>query len=186
MLNVNIISICKLLQSESDLIGLVQMMIIIFGEQPPVYSVAGQSQSNNPTSSYPAAAGNNLNNLYFVRNCCTYIKYFLFAGYPPYPNSGTAYPPATPYPPYPPVASSNPTPYPSYTTPGYPSYGNTNAGYPTYPVAGAAAGPASTPHSTGTISEDHIRASLLSAVEDKVWIHALTLFPFYLTYFHNH
>lgn len=33
------------------------MMIIIFGEQPPVYSVAGQSQTNPTTTPYPAAAG---------------------------------------------------------------------------------------------------------------------------------
>ena len=93
----------------------------------------------------------------------------LSPGYPPYPNSGTGYPAATPYPPYPPaggVSGPTPAPYPgSYGggyPPAYPSYGNSNAGYPPYPVA------SSTPQSTGTISEDHIRASLLSAVEDKV------------------
>lgn len=41
------------MQTESDLIGLVQMMIIIFGEQPPVYSTAGQPQTNHPVG-YPS------------------------------------------------------------------------------------------------------------------------------------
>ncbi|XP_046441199.1 tumor susceptibility gene 101 protein-like [Daphnia pulex] len=132
--------------NESDLVALVQVMIIIFGEQPPVYSVAGQPPSN-PAAAYPGS----------------------LAGYPPYPTSATAYPPATPYPPYPPVNGPASTSYPSYSG-GYPPYPpapgtiTSSAAYPPYPT------PAGVPNaqSTGTISEDHIRASLLSAVEDKV------------------
>lgn len=41
-------------QNESDLVALVQVMIIIFGEQPPVYSVAGQPPSN-PAAAYPGS-----------------------------------------------------------------------------------------------------------------------------------
>jgi hypothetical protein len=41
-------------QNESDLVALVQVMIIIFGEQPPVYSVAGQPPST-PAAAYPGS-----------------------------------------------------------------------------------------------------------------------------------
>ena len=41
-------------QNESDLVALVQVMIIIFGEQPPVYSVAGQPPAN-PAAVYPGS-----------------------------------------------------------------------------------------------------------------------------------
>jgi ESCRT-I complex subunit TSG101 len=139
------------LQNESDLYGLVQVMIIIFGEQPPVYSIAGQRQENsNP--SYP-----------------------IQSPYPPYPTSTTGYP--APYPtvqPYP-SGTSTATPYPPYPTTGYPPYPSTGgtsstaAPYPSYPVS------TTTTSSTGTISEDHIRASLLSAVEDKVFFLILNL-----------
>ncbi len=93
----------------------------------------------------------------------------LIPGYPPYPTSATAYPPATPYPPYPPVNGPASTSYPSYSG-GYPPYPpapgaiTNSAAYPPYPTPAGV----SNAQSTGTISEDHIRASLLSAVEDKV------------------
>lgn len=96
------------------------------------------------------------------------------AGYPSYPTpSSSGYP--TPYPavqPYPSSAGA--------TTSGYPPYPSAGSGYPPYPVSASGAGsntsgyptypPAHQPvlQSTGSISEDHIRASLLSAVEDKV------------------
>lgn len=39
--------------------ALVQVMIIIFGEQPPVYSVAGQPPSN-PAAAYPGSLAGNV------------------------------------------------------------------------------------------------------------------------------
>lgn len=137
--------------NESDLYGLVQVMIIIFGEQPPVYAVQRQeaAASSLPYPTQPS-------------------------GYPSYPTpSSSGYP--TPYPavqPYPSSAGA--------TTSGYPPYPSAGSGYPPYPVSASGAGsntsgyptypPAHQPvlQSTGSISEDHIRASLLSAVEDKV------------------
>lgn len=50
-------------QNESDLVALVQVMIIIFGEQPPVYSVAGQPPTN--PAAYPGSlAGSGYYHLY--------------------------------------------------------------------------------------------------------------------------
>jgi len=92
--------------------------------------------------------------------------FLLLTGYPPYPTTNTPYP--TPYPSYPATGSSSTTPYPSFSG-GYPPYpvtaGNTNSNpsYSSYPPVATP-----TPQASGTISEDHIRASLLSAVEDKV------------------
>jgi len=128
--------------NESDLLGLVQITIIVFGEQPPVYAVAGPPPRQENTTPYP-----------------------LQPGYPPYPTTNTPYP--TAYPSYPSSGGSSSTPYPSYSS-GYPPYPisgsvNSNSSYPSYPPAATP-----TPQATGTISEDHIRASLLSAVEDKV------------------
>jgi ESCRT-I complex subunit TSG101 len=158
-------------QNESDLVALVQVMIIIFGEQPPVYSVAGQPPTN-PTAVYPGSLAGMSMAIHL--NSLTGINKW-FSGYPPYPTSATAYPPATPYPPYPPVNGPAST-YPSYSG-GYPPYppapgSVTNSAYPPYPTPVSV----TNAQSTGTISEDHIRASLLSAVEDKVTnIHQIAL-----------
>lgn len=117
-----------------------------------------------------------------------------YPGYPPYPQPSNfptpgntpypGYPPASQnsaYPPYPP-ASTNP-PYPSHP-PGPPSYppsstaapGYPPAPYPSsqlpYPPATSNSGPSvnNGPQITpgGTVTEADIRASLLSAVEDKM------------------
>jgi len=133
--------------TESDLLGLVQVTIIIFAEQPPVYAVSGPPQRQENSTPYP-----------------------MQPGYPAYPTPNTPYPAAGghSYPSYPPTGGSSSTPYPSYS-----------AGYPPYPVSGSATPKPSYPSypaattttqasASGTISEDHIRASLLSAVEDKV------------------
>jgi len=106
----------------------------------------------------------------------------------PMPNVGTTYPP------YPPVTGSGSTPYPSVSQP-YPPYTGaysaaTGFTYPSYnasggmhppnnypPTATSTATPPYPPtttanislqNSTGTITEEHIHASLLSAVEDKL------------------
>ncbi|XP_060119208.1 tumor susceptibility gene 101 protein isoform X3 [Heteronotia binoei] len=121
---------------QSDLIGLIQVMIVVFGEEPPVFS--------RPTIS---------------------------ASYPPYPATGppnTSYMPAmpsgmSPYPPGPPPNSSGYPVYP-YPPPSGPFPATTSTQhYPSQP-------PVTTmgPSRDGTIGEDTIRASLISAVSDKL------------------
>jgi len=146
--------------TKSNLLGLVQVMISVFGEQPPVYT-----KPKTPYPTQPPPMG---------------------GAAPPYPVFGAPVNPPYPsmpqqpmpqpggYPcgptPYPPGGSSDP-PYPPYPTPGA-------SGYPPYPspmqtqvpppsVGGQFSGyPPSV--TGGTITEEHIRASLLSAVEDKL------------------
>lgn len=77
---------------------------------------------------------------------------------PAYPP--TSYPPSTTgfggYPPYPPSSNTSfPGYHPPYTTP-YPPYPSNNFGGPT-PAVG-----------TGTIKDEHIRESLLTAIEEKL------------------
>jgi len=137
----------------SDLLGLVQICIVTFSEQPPVYAKPKQPQ-NLP---YPI-----------------HTPQYPQAGYPPQPG----YPPQTTgygaQPGYPPQAAGG---YPPYPTPGYPQAGgyppsNTGyppggGGYPPYPPTGQTAA-AARPGTASSISSEHIKASILSAVEDKV------------------
>ncbi|NXW63466.1 TS101 protein, partial [Eurystomus gularis] len=119
---------------QSDLLELIQVMIVVFGEEPPVFS--------RPTAS---------------------------SGYPPYQATGP------PNPSYVPGIPGGISPYPAGSTP--------NPSYPNYPYAGGVPFPATTsvpyypsqppvttvgPSRDGTISEDTIRASLISAVSDKL------------------
>lgn len=176
--------------NSSDLLGLIQVMIIVFGETPPVFSKPQEDSSSGfsaaggaPYPTRPAAGGS------------SFMHMLGPAANPPYSSA------AGPMPPYP-TSASGPmgwspysTPLPSTTntpaatavapTPAYPPYptGST-ASYPLYPTPGSGSGypypPASTaspvtqpatvglPTSTGTITQEHIRASLLTAVEDKV------------------
>ncbi|XP_064602821.1 tumor susceptibility gene 101 protein-like [Liolophura sinensis] len=177
---------------QSDLLGLVHVLCIVFGEEPPVYATGGSS--GGPTNRYP--------------------------GQTPYPPAGQGFPMPmpggggtgnTPYPSnYPNTSGSNQnqgyTPYPSYSQPGgymSQSYPSSNPGYPSYPNQGSPypqtgqtppwgayppnpgypgshgsqssypGGTNSTPGtngpgSTNTVTEEHLKASLLSAVEDKM------------------
>ncbi|XP_058014388.1 tumor susceptibility gene 101 protein isoform X3 [Ahaetulla prasina] len=121
---------------QSDLIGLIQVMIVVFGEEPPVFS--------RPTIS---------------------------ASYPPYQATG---PPNTPYMPvmpsgissFPPGQTPNPSGYSSYPYPApsgpFPATTSTPH-YPSQPPVTTVG-----PSRDGTISEDTIRASLISAVSDKL------------------
>ncbi|XP_062973256.1 tumor susceptibility gene 101 protein isoform X2 [Elgaria multicarinata webbii] len=121
---------------QSDLIGLIQVMIVVFGEEPPVFS--------RPTIS---------------------------AAYPPYQATG---PPNNPYmpgmpsgmSPFPPGPAPNPSGYPNYPYPPpsgqFPATTSTPH-YPTQPPVTTVG-----PSRDGTISEDTIRASLISAVSDKL------------------
>ncbi|XP_053955044.1 tumor susceptibility gene 101 protein [Anastrepha ludens] len=130
----------------SDLLSLIQVMILTFGDHPPVFSLP-KNKSAQPAFASPGGLG-----------------------YPPYPTanaggSGT-------FPPYPPAGNFGP--YPPYPTGGNPFAGNASAGgYPPYmnfpQVPGYNSGyNSTTPSSTGTITEEHIKASLISAVEDKL------------------
>ncbi|KAG5897342.1 hypothetical protein JTB14_030228 [Gonioctena quinquepunctata] len=122
----------------SDLLGLIQVMIVTFGDQPPVFAKAREN-SNMP---YPP-------NSFMPQPSGSYM--------PPYPPA--AYPPTSGsfggYPPYPPTSNSGFPPFSSYQTP-YPPYSGGNFGTPTQPTG------------TGTIKDEHIRESLLTAIEEKL------------------
>lgn len=136
--------------NSSTLQNLVQCMIQAFGELPPVYSKPrNENRTPYPVNSFMPQPG----------------------GYPYQqvaPPQG--YPGAVPYP-----AASN-LPYPSYGSP-YPGPVSINGGMPfippptssATPYPGPAAGYTPTPDlAGGTITEEHIKASLHSAVEDKL------------------
>jgi len=128
----------------SDLVGLVQICVITFSEQPPVFARPKQQQ-NLPYPIHGGGAG--------------VVGGAGGPGYPTQPsyNAQPVYPPA--YPPYPSVGGGGGGGYPppSVGLGGQypPAYPPTNQSYQQRP-------------STGTITADHIRASILSAVEDKV------------------
>ncbi|KAJ3660829.1 hypothetical protein Zmor_005260 [Zophobas morio] len=121
----------------SELLGLIQVMIVTFGDQPPVFAKPKESDMPYPSNSFmPQAGGNYL---------------------PPYPP--TSYPPTSGFGGYPPYPASSSLPYPSYTpypTP-YPPYSGSGYGGPAPAVGG-----------TGTIKDEHIRESLLTAIEEKL------------------
>ncbi|XP_028164920.1 tumor susceptibility gene 101 protein [Ostrinia nubilalis] len=130
----------------STLQTLIQCMITAFGELPPVYSKP-RTEVRPP---YPVSS------------------FMPQPGYP-YPQQVTSqpgYPTVTPYP-----TTSN-LPYPNYGSP-YPGAVNTN-GTPYPPPATSTPYPQTSnygadPNATGgTITEEHIKASLLSAVVDKM------------------
>ncbi|KAL1117295.1 hypothetical protein AAG570_004621 [Ranatra chinensis] len=117
----------------SDLLGLIQVMICTFGENPPMYSKP--RMENTP---YPP-------------QCKSYM---------PMPGVSSALPYPSPYPTPSYHHTMNPTPY-------SPTYPPTSAAsvtpYPPYPPQ-----PQAQPMSSGTITEEHIRASLLSALQHKL------------------
>lgn len=127
---------------QSDLLGLIQVMIVTFGEFPPVYSKPKQLKEQ--ATPYPTQP--------FMPQPPTTTQ----SPYCPYPTQQ--------FPPYPPTAGN----YSGYGQP------NSGGGYPPYMPPGmpAAAGynTAYNPsgQGTGTITEEHIKASLVSAVEDKL------------------
>ncbi|PZC83067.1 tumor susceptibility gene 101 protein [Helicoverpa armigera] len=130
----------------STLQKLIQCMVTAFGELPPVYS----KPRNDTRAPYPVNS--------FMPQPTGY----------PFPQGG---PPGFPAPPYP--TTSN-LPYPSYGAPYPGAVGGTNGlSYPPvasttpYPPA-AGYGPGTADVAGGTITEEHIKASLLSAVEDKL------------------
>lgn len=139
--------------SSSDLLGLIQVMIVTFGEHPPVYSRPKDS-TPYPQQSFMPQPGIQQPFMSFPQSN---------SAYPPYPTGGnTNFGGSPAFPPYPPTASTNSTPYPSGGFMPMP-----NAAFsPTQPPQSNANNPASS--GTGTITEEHIKASLISAVEDKM------------------
>lgn len=134
---------------QSDLLGLIQVMIVTFGEYPPVYSKPKtavkepppQQQTPYPTQSFMPQPPTSTQS--------PYGPYPSQQQFPPYPSAG-----AGGYGGYgQPTAGSS---YPPYMPPGMPSATGYNTGY--NPSA----------QGTGTITEEHIKASLVSAVEDKL------------------
>ncbi|XP_016097446.1 tumor susceptibility gene 101 protein-like [Sinocyclocheilus grahami] len=117
---------------QSDLYGLIQVMIVVFGEEPPVFS--------RPTTQPPYQA-------------------FQAAG-PPNQSYMPGMPAVSPYGPNP-----NPCGYPGYPYPGGNAYPATGG-----PAHYTSQTPVTTvgPSRDGTIGEDTIRASLISAVSDKL------------------
>uniref|UniRef100_A0A4W4GVW4 UEV domain-containing protein n=1 Tax=Electrophorus electricus TaxID=8005 RepID=A0A4W4GVW4_ELEEL len=119
---------------QSDLFGLIQVMIVVFGEEPPVFSrPTTQTQYPAFQTAGPPNCMLKLNAKACITNsiCCIHLVSFRgFQGYP-YPAGGSGYP-----------TTSGATQYPP-TTPGGPSR-------------------------DATIGEDTIRASLVSAVSDKL------------------
>ncbi|KAG9260820.1 tumor susceptibility gene 101 protein [Astyanax mexicanus] len=119
---------------QSDLFGLIQVMIVVFGEEPPVFS---RPTTQTPYQAFPASG--------------------------PPTSSYMGNPPASPF-----GQSHSPNPG-GYQ--GYP-YPAASSGYPATPGSAhyTPVTPATTagPARDGTIGEDTIRASLVSAVSDKL------------------
>ncbi|XP_078309350.1 tumor susceptibility gene 101 protein-like isoform X2 [Crassostrea virginica] len=162
---------------QSDLLGLIQILVIVFGEEPPVFSKSSQmTQSRQP---YPGAGSTP------------------YPGQTPYPVQGSGFPMPMPdnmtqppgYAQYPssstPYGGSGFSGYPassgymSYPSQGYSSQyppstsmygGGSNLPYPQYTSPGTTSTATSSaqPGSTSTVTEEHLRMSLLSAVEDKM------------------
>ncbi|XP_064432819.1 tumor susceptibility gene 101 protein isoform X2 [Mirounga angustirostris] len=119
---------------QSDLLGLIQVMIVVFGDEPPVFS--------RPTisASYPPYQATGPPNTSYIPGMPSGISAYP-SGYPPNPSGypGCPFPPGGQYP------------------------ATTSSQYPSQPPV-ATVGPSR----DGTISEDTIRASLISAVSDKL------------------
>uniref|UniRef100_A0A3Q1CMN4 UEV domain-containing protein n=1 Tax=Amphiprion ocellaris TaxID=80972 RepID=A0A3Q1CMN4_AMPOC len=116
---------------QSDLYGLIQVMIVVFGEEPPVFS---RPTTQAPYQAFQAAGPPNRVKSRTIKHCL--VGYVTpFRGYP-----GYQYPGGNSYP-----ASAGPAHYPTQT-----------------PVSTVG------PSRDGTIGEDTIRASLISAVSDKL------------------
>ncbi|KAK2152289.1 hypothetical protein LSH36_335g03016 [Paralvinella palmiformis] len=155
----------------SDLLGLVQILVIVFSEEPPVFSKGSGPQRPPPPVPYTASSVGVTNNPPYP----TSAQGMPVPSYPAVPATGyqvpTAYPPTTGYPQYP--------AYPGQTLPGQAPLSAAPGGYsapafPAYPPQQTSyhqtgAAPTTQP-GTGTLSlsDEQIRMSLLTAVEDKM------------------
>ncbi|XP_063112888.1 tumor susceptibility gene 101 protein isoform X1 [Cavia porcellus] len=155
---------------QSDLLGLIQVMIVVFGDEPPVFSRPTVSASYPPyqaTGPPNTCQTNGVFGSILRPHICMYrFLSKLEFGLPFVGRSLTSYMPGMPsgisaYPSgYPPNPSGYPgCPYP----PGGPYPATTSSQYPSQPPVTTVG-----PSRDGTISEDTIRASLISAVSDKL------------------
>ncbi|XP_056631868.1 tumor susceptibility gene 101 protein isoform X2 [Diorhabda sublineata] len=135
--------------NESDLLGLIQVLIVTFGDHPPVFAKVKDNV-------YPPS-----NREYLIRNSLKnfFMEHFILLAFMPQPVGGYNMPPnpapvyglsagfnCPPYPPQPVRHMNYPFPFPN----------NNNFG-------------GSVPQSgTGTIKEEHIRESLLTALEERL------------------
>jgi len=121
--------------NDSDLLGLIQVMIVTFGEQPPVFA----KPRTQEFSAYPPPVPS--------------TGYPQMPMFPPQPFGGSSAYSQTPYPPAATGSSSYP-PFQSFPTPFTP--------YPS-----GSFNPAVT-NNSGTIKDEHIKESLLTAIEEKL------------------
>lgn len=165
---------------QSDLLGLIQILVIVFSEDPPVFSRAQalrqqqyQPQSQPPNLPYPPQGGFQMPTPGGASNLPGYTPYpsggynqaaagtnFNYSGNFPQQQQGfQGYPPASTgsYPPTGQQQYPSSTPFPSYPTQ-----------YPTSTANTVTTTSASGAGNTNTVTEEHLRMSLLSAVEDKM------------------
>jgi len=119
----------------SDLLGLIQICIVTFSEQPPVYSKPKDTPPPPPTLPYPAQGGGGGGGYGFPAPGFGYPS-------PQYPQYN-GYPPTTTTTHYQPYQVNNPPYHQQHTQ-------HNNA------------------TTTGTITQEHLNAPIISAVEDKV------------------
>lgn len=146
--------------TQSDLLGLIQICIITFSDRPPVF--ASRAPQPPPVPQPPQMQQ------YGYGVGTQQPPYPPTAGatpYPPVPPTNNPYPPpgggGPAYPPYPTANMNSATPYP----PAYPPA--VSSGYPPYPQGGNQP-VRNEDNNSGTITSEHLKASLRSAVEDKV------------------
>ncbi|XP_011502577.1 PREDICTED: tumor susceptibility gene 101 protein [Ceratosolen solmsi marchali] len=134
---------------KSDLGSLIQVMILIFGEQPPVFKKRNTELvlSHEITSPYPKQS---------VSQLLPQREYMPHMLQNIYPSTDITYPN------FPLSGSTSNYPIVGYTEP-FPPYSSVSI-Y-NYSISPALSGNSS---STGTITEEHIRASVLSAIGDKL------------------
>ncbi|XP_065171759.1 tumor susceptibility gene 101 protein-like [Atheta coriaria] len=137
--------------NDSDLLGVIQVMIMTFGEHPPVFARPKQPEVAYPNNPYASQGATNQ--------------------FPPYPT-GPGFSSYGGYPPYPPINTNVNSGAGSGFGGGYPPYQAPYPPAPGYPVPGAGL-PSHIPGqgvnaNAGTIKDEHIRESLLSAIEDKL------------------
>ncbi|XP_075228812.1 tumor susceptibility gene 101 isoform X2 [Lycorma delicatula] len=143
------------LPTSSDLLGLIQVMIVTFGEMPPLYTKS-RAESAVPYPTHPSFMPMPGSNSSAGAGSSTpYPAYPPTTGYPPPPQG---------YPPYPRMGGYPATGSPAYQPPVPPQQTHS---YPPYPNQSSFNTATNIQQGTGTITEEHIRVSLLSAVEDK-------------------
>lgn len=147
----------------SDLMGLIQIMCIVFGETPPVYSKASPPQAGQQQPPYPTGG-------YMAMPQLNRPSYGQSPSY-----GSTQYPGSYMQPPYPtnsPYSGTGSYPYPPSTVSSYPSATTYQTTYSNASSYQQSTNPyytsPNTATNTNTVTEEHLRASLLSAVEDKM------------------